>query len=126
MSGTWCGQAEKKLEQEFKSVKGQKESAMKSLVRDTLLGFCGQDEEFAQAVVQGGSFADCMKEVARGVGGSISDMDAFRRAVSFYFPGADIQVTMRINLTASVEDSGGESGGEKSIDLNLLNLTDFL
>lgn len=39
--------------------------AMKGSVADTLLEFCRQDGEFAQAVAQGGSFEDCMKAVIR-------------------------------------------------------------
>ena len=85
---SWFDQAKERLERECKEVKGTKESAMKAAVRDTLLEFCRQDEEFAQAVAQGGSFPDCMAAVAKGVGGSISDLEAYRRAVSFYFPGA--------------------------------------
>lgn len=61
---SWFEQAEERLEREYKEVKGTKETAMKGAVRDTLLEFCRQDEEFAQAVAQGGSFQDCMKAVA--------------------------------------------------------------
>ena len=88
---SWFDQVRERLEREYKEVKGQKESAMKAAVRDTLLEFCQQDEEFAQAVAQGGSFPDCMKAVAKGVGGSISDLEAYRRAASFYFDGAKVQ-----------------------------------
>lgn len=65
----WYEQAQARLKEEYKAVAGQKESAMKSAVRDALLKFCRQNEEFAQAVVQGGSFKDCMAAVAKGVGG---------------------------------------------------------
>lgn len=90
--------------------KGMKEKldrygdATKADVGAALKDFCHQDAEFAQAVAQGGSFADCMRAVAKGVkGNSISDMKAFGLAVEFYFPGAGIEVTMRVNLCASVE-----------------------
>lgn len=126
MSG-WRKQAADKLEREISGVKGLKETAMKKPVKDALLSFCEQDEEFAQAVAQGGSFPDCMKAVANGIGHSISDLEAYRRAVAFYFPGADIQMTMRVNLCASVNPDG-EDGREtpppsKGI---MLNLSDFL
>ena len=49
-------EALKKLREGAKNVKGQKENAMKEAVRATLETFCTQDEEFAQAVVQGGDF----------------------------------------------------------------------
>ena len=114
---SWFDQARERLERECKEVKGTKESAMKAAVRDTLLEFCRQDEEFAQAVAQGGSFQDCMKAVAKGVGGSISDLEAYRRAASFYFDGAKVQFTMSIQLTPA-EPEESRSG-------ILLDLSDF-
>ena len=36
---------------------------MKGAVLAAVKDFCVQDEEFAQAVVQGGTFAECMKKV---------------------------------------------------------------
>ncbi len=73
---SWYEQAKDRLLNEKGKVTGQKESAMKRAVLDTLMDFCQQSEEFAQAVVQGGSFPDCMKAVAKGVGSSISDLEA--------------------------------------------------
>lgn len=99
-------EAKRKLDEGVKAnLAGNKENAMKKAVRDALLEFCLQDEEFAQAVAQGGSFADCMTAVAKGVGSSISDMEAYGKAVKFYFPGAGIQVKMTIDLCASVRDN---------------------
>lgn len=57
----------KKLTEEEKKVTGQKESVIKREVRAALEEFCRQDAEFAQAVVQGGSFQDCLKKVCEGV-----------------------------------------------------------
>ena len=72
----WFDQAKKKLEAEAKSGTFDRYGAvMKTAVRDSLLDFCRQDEEFAQAVAQGGSFADCMKAVAKNCGSSISDLE---------------------------------------------------
>ena len=68
---TWYEQAETRLKDEYGKVTGQKESAMKSAVRDALLEFCRQNEEFAQAVVQGGAFPDCMAAVAKGAAPSL-------------------------------------------------------
>ena len=42
----WYEQAEARLKVEYTQVKGQKEQAMRSAVRDVLLEFCRQDEEF--------------------------------------------------------------------------------
>lgn len=61
----WYMSAKKKLETERKSGKYDRYAAvMKDAVCDALDGFCRQDGEFAQAVVQGGTFEDCMKAVA--------------------------------------------------------------
>lgn len=117
---SWYEQAEAKLEKGSKTVKGKKESAMADAVKAVLLDFSRQEEEFAQAVVQGGSFQECMSAIADGVGSSISDLDAYKRAVGFYFPGADISVVMRIDLCASVREDSDSAGGI------LLNFDDFL
>ena len=114
---SWYEQAKERLSKESKEVKGQKERAMGPAVRDALLDFCLQNEEFAQAVAQGGSFQDCMATVAKGVGGSISDLKAYRRAASFYFDGAKVKFQMIIQLepTETEPDRGGL----------LLDLSDF-
>ena len=114
---SWYEQAEARLKDEFKTVTGRYELAMSSAVRDALLEFCRQNEEFAQAVAQGGSFRDCMTAVAKGVAGSISDLEAYRRAASFYFDGAKVQLTMSIQLTPA-EPEESRSG-------ILLDLSDF-
>lgn len=105
----WHEQAEARLKEEYGKVTGQKEGAMKSAVRDAILEFCRQNEEFAQAVAQGGSFKDCMAAVAKGVGGSISDLEAYRRAVSFYFDGAKVNFSMTIQMepAATEQDRNG-------------------
>lgn len=103
----WEKQAIEKLRKEFKAGKYDRyANAMKNDVHRTLESFCKQDAEFAQAVVQGGSFEDCMKAVAKGCGSSISDLDAYRKAVRFYFPGADVRFQMTLDLCAGV--TGGE------------------
>ena len=71
---------------------------MSGAVLSAVKDFCVQDEEFAQAVVQGGTFGECMNTVAKGVGSSISDLDAYKKAVQFYFPGAEIKMAMTIDL----------------------------
>ena len=114
----WFDQAKERLEAEYKAVNGPKVSAMKAAVRDALLEFCQQDEEFAQAVAQGGSFQDCMEAVAKGVGYSISDLEAYRGAVSFYFPGAGIKFSMKIDLCDSVKDAPHPDGPGIVLDLS--------
>lgn len=122
----WYKQAKHKLKAECEAGKYDRyAAAMKSAVRKALDDFCRQDGEFAQAVVQGGTFEDCMKAVAKNCGSSISDLEAFRRAVRFYFPGADVQFQMRVHLCAEVE-AGGEQAQEPGDGHKILSLADFL
>lgn len=123
-------EAKKKLENGTVSA-DRKASAMAPAVKEALLSFCEQDGEFAQAVVQGGDFKACMDAVAKGVGMSISDLEAYRKAAQFYFPGAEIRFSMSIDLigAAGIPSSAPDGapspqgGGRKGI---ILNLEDFL
>ena len=133
----WTTEAINKLKEGKKNVSGNKEKAMAPAVAAQLDSFCRQDAEFAQAVAQGGTFADCMKAVANGVGSSISDLDAYKKAVAFYFPGAKVHMKLTIDL---IGDAAGETEPEtvpvavpapekpKVISLNLddgFDLSDF-
>ncbi len=120
----WLPKAEEKLQKELKEVQGQKEKAMANAVHAQIRDFCAQDEEFAQAVVQGGSFADCMKAVAKGVGAYISDLEAYKKAVQFYFPGAEVKMALTIDLIgAAAEEQEIREDAPKTISLSLF---DFL
>ena len=119
----WYDLAAAKLAKEIKSGEYDKHAAvMKDAVAEALDVFCRQDEEFAQAVVQGGTFKDCMKAVAKNCGSALSDLEAYRRAVAFYFPGADVQFHMTVNLTASVDQDAPDENSHAVI----LDLEDFL
>ena len=64
---------------------------MHKAVRDALCEFCRQNAEFARAICETDKHLDgCLKAVAKGCGNGISDLDAFTRAVQFYFSGATI------------------------------------
>ncbi|MBQ8579323.1 MAG: hypothetical protein IJ448_01360 [Oscillospiraceae bacterium] len=97
----WQDKAIEKTTTERKQVKGQKATVMANAVLDMVHEFCIQSSEFAKAVVEGGSFADCMTAVAKGVGSHISDIDAYKKAVQFYMPGAEIVVQMQISTAAA-------------------------
>lgn len=94
----WPTQAVKKLTEGKKEVRGNKAIAMAPAVFDALKKFCLQEPEFAQAVVQGGTFPECMAAVAKNVGNAISDLEVYGRAVQFYFPGAKIHFQMDVDL----------------------------
>lgn len=118
-------EAVRKLREELKSGTFDRYGkVMKDAVCDALVEFCRQDEEFAQAVVQGGSFTDCMTAVGKKVrGDGISDMEAYGEAVRFYFPGAGIDVKMTIGLCSSVRDEGGATSAKDAGVV--LDLSDF-
>lgn len=101
----WATQAHEKLKKERSAVSGSKERAMADAVLDAIKVFCSQEPEFAQAVVQSGSFADCMKKVAAGVSDSISDLEAYKKAVQFYFPGAVVNMQLTIDLIGAAAEN---------------------
>lgn len=119
MSG-FFDEAKKKLDAGMKEELDRYGEAMKASVHDALLEFCRQDDEFAQAIAQGGSFKACMEAVTKCVKGSaISDAEAWGAAVKFFFPGAGIRVEMRIDLCASVRtEEATQRQSAKIIDLS--------
>lgn len=64
-----------------------------------LKSFCRQNSEFAQAVVQSkGTVSDCLESTVKGCGSSISDFDVFNKAVSFWFPGAKVIFSIKLDI----------------------------
>lgn len=109
-----------KLSKEYKEGKyGKKAAAMKSTIYDAIVDFCKNNEEFARAVEQGGSFEDCMKAVEKGVGSSISDLDAIKKAVQFYFPGADVRFQMQIQMSKYENEA-------PTVQTSIIDLSEFL
>ena len=107
---------------------GKYETEVKNAVLRTICKFCEQNAEFRQAIEQSGkSFADCLKATVKGAGASLEDLEVYKRAVAFYFPGADIKCTMTLDLgdggfsnskTFTEADSG-------KLQLDLDSLLDF-
>lgn len=118
--------AEDKLNKEYsecaKSL-GRCAAVMAPDVLKALVCFIGQDEEFADAVLQNSqTFGDCMKKVEENAGSALSDLEAYRRAVRFYFPGAEIEFCMRIHVNPFEVSEKPESEPEKLKTLSLLDL----
>ena len=67
-----------------------------------------------------------MKAVAKGVGGSISDLEAYRRAVRFYFPGSDVVFQMKIALCEADKEEANAASKATDGDPIILDLADFL
>ena len=124
-----------KIKKEANGAKlSQKGKAVSSAVIKALSDFCKQNSEFAQAVEQSSkSVADCIESTVKNCGNSISDLEVFRKAVSFYFPGATVKCTMTIDVgdggfsNAEPEEVAEESAIEepKKLCLELDSLLDF-
>ena len=83
-----------------------------------------EDPEFADAVVAKGDtgFSECLEAVTKGIGRSISDIEFYRRAANFYFPGCGVRFKMEIDLTAGANGRndllpGGEAVTAKDAEL---------
>lgn len=107
-----------KITTELKDVSGQKQNVVKHLVSDALISFCRKQPEFAQAVVQSdGTLKQCMDAVVKDCGNSLSDIEAYRRAVQFYFPGAVVDMQLTVSMSEfdekpTVEASAAEVRSE--------------
>lgn len=116
-------EAIKKIEEGRNAYKGNRHGqVMAPYVAEILKDFCGQNEEFAQAVVQGGSFNECMGAVVKAIKKeAISDLDACKAAAKFYFPGCVVEFHMSIHMSKyEAEEAQGMDAGM------MLKLEDFL
>lgn len=114
------------------SIKGAVQQAIAESTAKTLLLCCEQEQEFRQAIEQSDkSFQDCLDSVAKGAGRSISDLDAYNKAVKFYFSTASVHFNMRINLSGDngytpppiTMTNNSSKSGELSVSLD--ELLDF-
>ena len=120
-------EARKKINEGKKEVQGQKEGAMKNAVADALITFCAQDDVLAKEIVEGGTFAECMKAVAKDVGNSISDLEAYKKAVKFYSPSAESGFAMTIERGGTKgERSEAKAEEPKTEGRKIIDLSDFL
>ena len=103
-----------------------KSAAVKDAVRDALVQFCRQSEEFAEAVCETGKCMDeCLNEITKGIGSSISDFELYRRAVAFWMEGADVFAELRIVLPEEKTPDIRESG-RRERKTKILSLEDLL
>lgn len=86
-------------------------------VADALKQFV-RDPEFADAVVAKGEngFSDCLTEIVKGVGASLSDIETYRRAANFFFPGCGVSFRMEIDLTAAANGRKEILPGGETVD----------
>ena len=92
-----------KIEKEAKEFNGdRKAGAVSGGVKDALITFIRQSEEFAELVYKDSlTFGECCKNVVKDCGNSIADLEAYRRAVKFYMPDADISFEMKLCMPSS-------------------------
>ena len=108
-------------------IKGQKEELIADAVADALKSFCDQEPEFEQAILQSGkSFQDCLSGIVKNCGTCLSDIEAYRRAVKFYFSTATVSFRMTIDLSG---DNGAAPDitmtESKTLNVSLDDLLDF-
>ena len=99
----WRAKAKEKLEEEDKLFKGSRAAkSVQSYVLRTLLSFVDQEPRFAEVVCNTQrTFSECCAAVVHNAGEVLSDLEAYRRAVQFYFPNAEISFTMGVKLTGA-------------------------
>lgn len=93
--------AEQKLNEEFKSFKGDmKAKAVSEAVKSTIIGFAKQNDKFAQYVyLTKRTLSDVVYEIMKDVKNSISDIDLYRRAVTNYCPGSEVRMLMEVDMS---------------------------
>ena len=99
----WRAKAKTKLEDENKAFKGSREArAVRDYILKTLICFADQEPRFAEVICNTKrTFSECCAAVVHNAGGMISDLDAYRRAVQFYFPNAEVEFVMNVKLTGA-------------------------
>jgi len=114
-----------KLEAEISAnCSGRHASAVRPAVYAQLLHFAQQSEEFCQAILDSKKTVnDCCEEIMKGCGTSISDLEVYKKMVDFYFPGADVEMTLTINLSADGQKNPLKAHKKKAV---ILDLFDFI
>lgn len=128
MSKNYYKEAKARIDKEVKTVKLPLAAVeMAQSVADALCVFAEQNNEFAQAIAQGESFADCMSAVAKSVERSIPDIEAYRRAVRFYFPTATVSFVMTIHTEGNnrLENEPKKESGISCTDISLDDLLEM-
>lgn len=100
-----------------------KAQAVSGAVIKQLECFCRQNDEFAQAIAQSDrSVTDCLEFVVKGCGSSISDIECYRRAVDFWFPGAKVNFQISVDLGDGGFSNKNEGGEHKRLELSFDDL----
>lgn len=101
-------------------------NAIAESTANALKDFCIQEPEFYQAVENSSkTFDECLEEIVKGIGSSISDLEVYRKAVQYYFPTADIHFKMEIDTCGNIEGAAKEQHDAAPIKVSLDSLLDF-
>ncbi len=111
-----CGQnittiAIEKIKKETENFKGGiYAKAVHQEVSETLINFCEQNIQLADVVAKTKrTLSDCCEECVKEVkNGKLSDLEVYKRAVSFYFPNSEVSMIMAVKL--------GEAPGKEYIN----------
>ena len=96
---------------------GGKYKEVADAVRDALIEFCRQDGEFAQAVAQSTkALSECVDSVLKDHGSCMSDLEVYRKAVGFYFPGATVKMLLKVQVNPYEEEKEPSSVIELDLD----------
>lgn len=116
----WRTKAKEKLEAEDKLFKGGRAAAsVQSYVLRALLNFADQEPRFAEVVCNTErTFSECCAAVVHNAGEVLSDLEAYRKAVQFYFPNAEISSQFSMG-GSSVGNRESVSDGRKPCENGL-------
>ena len=122
MENTNVSAAISKLTDELAAFKGNRYGeVVKDAVAEALMDFCNKSDAFASIVAASKrTLSDCVKEIMEGCGVAISDIEAYRRAVQFYCPEANVSFDMVIELPGSTDAAASDmstSDEPKSINI---------
>ena len=110
-----------------KGCSNNKASVMYSHIVKALKNFCEQNVEFAEAVLQSNkTVGECADSIGRSINGSsISDIEVYRKAAEFYFPGCVVEFEMKLYMSKYEKDepqTDTSSDPKKMVTINLFDL----
>ena len=101
-------------------------TAVYNAVCDAMVGFCEQQAELADAVLQQEkTLGECCEQIMKGCGNSISDIEVYAKAVAFYFPGAKVEMKMTVYMSEyerEEKQAVANKPGAKILDLKFEDL----
>ena len=109
-----CEKARDKLNAEECKFKNADKAFLVPYVRDTLITFVTQSEEFAKAVLDSGQTLTKCIDSLKLAGKRASDLDEYNECVKFFMPDAIVEFEMKIKLPT-----------HKDHNAIILNLEDF-